>query len=116
MRVEVETSKEIRPDQLAVECGSDIFTSEGRVQAEGITQQQLSEAVSAHVPDPFFAPAGPAKPWLDKVKAEIDFLTEQLASLPASLTNTQRDAALRRLIRNQIRILKFVHNNTKDAG
>lgn len=51
-RVEVQTTKEIRPDQLAVEVGTDIFTSEGIVQAEGVTQQQLEDAVAAHTSDP----------------------------------------------------------------
>ena len=54
-RVEVQTNKEIRPDQLKVELGGvDVFTSEGLVQAEGVTQQQLDDAVATHVPDDDF--------------------------------------------------------------
>lgn len=72
--------------------------------------------IGSYVFDPDWNLPQIERDWRAKLLSEIAFLTDQLAILPATLSNSQRDSAIKRLIRNQIRILKFIHNNTMDVG
>lgn len=124
MRVEVVTQKAINPPQLKDELGRDIFTSEdGRVQAEGVTEAQLQAAVDAHLADPDYIPPGPEKDWRAKLRAEVAFINDQIATWPADATTNAQAlqrvnfllAATKRIARNQARIMQFIDNATMDS-
>lgn len=125
-RVQVTTQKAINSSQLKAELGgADVFTSEdGIVEAEGVTEAQLQAAVAAHEADSEWRPPGPERDWRVALQNEIAFIESQLSSWPANATTNTEGlqrvnfllAAVRRLARDQVRILRFIRDNTLDAG
>lgn len=111
-RVQTTTAKQIRADQLKAELGADIFTSGDTVEAEGCTQAELEAAVAAHVADPEWRPAGPERDWRVALQNEIDAIDAALAN-PA--TNWTSAAVIRRIARNQARILRYIRDQELDA-
>ena len=112
--------KTVNLDQLASELGGaglcasvdEVVAAEGA----GVTQAQLTQAVGAHVADSEYRRPGPEKDWRTKLQTEIDFLTTQAAGFPANPTAAQTSAAIKRLARDLIRILKFIRDDTLDSG
>lgn len=72
----------------------------------------IQAIIDAYVYEDGWAPPGPEADWRTKLQAEIQFIADALAN-PS--TNWTSAAAVKRLARNQLRILKFMRNRTFDT-
>ena len=62
--------------------------------------------------------------WRDKLRAEVAFINDQIATWPTNATNTTEAlqrvnlllVATKRIARNQARILQFIDDATMDSG
>lgn len=112
-RVQIETTKQIHPAQLKDELGgNDVFTAEGIVQAEGVTEADLQTAVDAHVPNPDYDKPAEDIALGDELGAKLDQLETDLTTGWAALSTADRTAALRRAGILSIRIARYLKRRT----
>lgn len=110
-RAEIQTDKEIRPDQLKVELGgADVFTSPGFVQADGVTQPALQSAVDVHVADPHFGAPVEELSIRDAIANQLQTLDDatRTAAIWNGLTNAQRQETMRQAIQGFVRLTRFI--------
>lgn len=121
----VSASKPVNLGQLSVELGRvalhDIsHDNDHTISTEAVSQPTLETGVDDHVADALWVDPSPPvtteKSWHAKLAAEIAFLADQVATWPASPTVAFRDAAIKRLVRNQLRVLNYIHDATLDSG
>ena len=74
---------------------------------------QLADAVAAHTAIDGYMSPGPERDWRAALKNEIDNLSLALADPTFDWT---RSAVIKRLARNQLRILRFIRDHVMDSG
>ena len=117
-----DVAKAINPSQLLSEIAVQASVrfiggdSPSAIECDSLTDAQLAAFVDAHVADSDWRTPGAEKDWRTKLQAEIDFLTTQAVSFPANPNAAQTSAAIKRLARDQVRVLKFIRDNTFDSG
>lgn len=128
----VSTTKPIHPDQFidanpsVTELrihGEFLSNDEKEVEVSGLSQGQLQAAVDAFTFDPSWKPTPEERDWSSLLQAEIDFIASQVASWPPDATTNAQAiqrvnfllTAVKRVARNQQRILAFIRDNSLDT-
>lgn len=110
-RARITTDREVRPDQLKAELGgADVFTSEGIVEAEGVSEVTLQTAVDTHTPDPAFGAPAEEVSLRDDIAQRLQALDDATRTQAAwnGLTAAQRQEVTRQAIQGFVRLCRFI--------
>lgn len=132
---QVTTTAQINAAQLADALGGNVAitfygakessTAEKTVEVAGKTDQEITTALAGITYDPNYTADLTKVNWRTKLEAEIAWLTNEIATLPADGTTTSGNSVnridliiqhLKRVDRDIVRLMEFVLNHTLDSG
>lgn len=77
----------------------------------------VQTVIDAYTYDPTWEPPGPDRDWRQTLQAEIEYFDNQLTNWPTSSPGPAFVATLvRRLVRNQLRLLRLIRDNVQDVS